>query len=381
MRIRSRRRASSALTAGLALSTVLLVASACSSSSPKTGSGAGGTSSTPQITLQAASYHSPTSAFGKAITWWINALESQTQGKVKVNMAWNGSLLSETEMKDGVESGRAKIGFLSEPYTPSAFPLARIVEVPFVTTNQIAQSQALNQLYVDDTAFREEWTGQNLHMLSFVAAPPLVTGAAQRITDLSWFKNKKIRAAGGLTQVLSALGASPQPIPITSTYQAMQRGTIDAYSAVTLDLIPNLSLQEVGKYILDMGLGGPASLTLVMNQNTWTGLPSNVQGIVTQLDNEFPSHVATELLTADDAACAAIKKVGGSVSVFSADQTAQLKGLVGTKPYQDWVQQVGSKTDPQKLWNEYTALIKTYEAKNASAKSGTARCAEQLGQK
>jgi len=331
--------------------------------------------------LQAASYHSPTSAFGRAITWWISSLESQSQGKVKVNMAWNGSLLSETEMKDGIASGRTKIGFLSEPYTPSAFPLARIVEVPFVTTNQLAQTEALNQLYADDTAFREEWTGQNLHVLSFVAAPPLITGAAQRITDLSWFKNKKIRAAGGLTQVLSALGASPQPIPVTGTYQAMQRGTIDAYSAVTFDLIPNLSLQEVGKYVLDMGTGGPASLELAMSQNTWTGLPSDVQGIITRLDSEFPTHVSSELKTADDAACAAIKKVGGSVSIFSADQTAQVKQLLGDKPKQDWAQRVVSKTDPQKLWDEYTSLIKTYEAKDVKAVSGTVRCAEQLGQK
>lgn len=349
-----------------------LSAAACGGSAGEGGSG------DEVVQLQMASFLSPSTAQGQAISWWIDELEKRTQGRVKVETFWDASLLGAQEVRDGVRDGRVELGNVSYAYTPSDFPLTSIVEVPFLGDNIGAQMEALNSLYANDEAFRSEWEKQGLKVLSFIGVPPALTGAKERVTTVDWYRGKTVRASGYFVKALEAVGGNPAAIPVPETYEAMRTGTVQAYGGLILDVITPLSLHEVGGHIHDPGLGHYANSTWVISTETWNSLSPELQKIINELNAEFPDQLIKAAERTEDEACTKILESGGSASIFSPEQTQIWREAIGDTPMKEWVEKArkAGVADPEAM---YAQFKNTYDAaktgKYADYKSGIARCA------
>lgn len=345
---------------------------------PAGGADAGGVE---EIQLQMASFLSPTTAQGQAITWWMEELEERTDGRVTVDPFWDASLLGAEEIRDGVRDGRVELGNLTYAYTPSDFPITSMVEVPFLGDNIGAQMRALNSLYETDDAFRGEWEEkQGIKVLSFVGIPPALTGAREPVTTVDWYRGKTVRASGFFVRALEAVGGNPAAIPVPETYEAMRTGTVEAYGGLILDVITPLSLHEVGGDIHDPGLGHYANSTWTMSLDTWDSLSPELQGIISELNAEFPDQLVTAAERTEDEACTIILESGGSAAVFSPEQTQIWAEAIGDAPMQAWMEkaQAAGVSDPAALYERFSGLYQEAEAGDyADYESGIARCANR----
>lgn len=349
---------------------------------PTEGSGDGDTEATvdtsaiEEQTLQMASFLSPQTAQGQAITWWIDQLEERTDGKVKVEQFWNAELLGAEEIKDGVRDGRVQLGNLTYAYTPSDFPLTQIVEVPFLGNNIPAHVAAQNQLYANNEEFRAEWEDQGIKVMSFVAVPAPLTGATEQVTSVDWFEGKTVRASGFYVKALEAVGANPAALPVTDVYEAMQRGTIDAYGGLILDVITPTGLHEVGPHVHDAGLGHYANSTWTMSLDQWNSLSPEVQGIIEDLNSQFADQLTAAYEQTEDAACSEILDSGGSVTIFSEEETQKWADAIGDSPRQDWVDQAAAAgADGDAMYSEYEGYFnEAADGEYADYESGMARC-------
>ncbi len=358
-----------------AVAAVALVTAACGGAAGGD-EGAGGVE---EVQLQMASFLSPTTAQGQAITWWIEQLEERTGGSVTVDPFWDASLLGAEEIRDGVRDGRVELGNVSYAYTPSDFPITSIVEVPFLGNNIGAQTRALNALYDTDEAFRAEWEDkQGIKVLSFVGVPPALTGAKEPVTTVEWYRGKTVRASGFFVRALEAVGGNPAAIAVPETYEAMRTGTVEAYGGLILDVITPLSLHEVGGHIHDPGLGHYANSTWTMSLDTWNSLSPELQGIIEELNAEFPDQLVAAAERTEDEACTEILESGGSASIFSPEQTQIWKDAIGDAPMQGWADKAGSAgvADPDALYEQFRSLYQEAAAgEYADYQSGIERCA------
>jgi TRAP-type C4-dicarboxylate transport system substrate-binding protein len=81
----------------------------------------------------------------------------------------------------------------------------------------------------------------------------LVKTPTKPLEDLG---NLKIIASGQIgTTLMSKLGASPLSIPLTETYEALQRGTADGLN-FPISAVPDFKLDEVTHYHIIAPLGG-----------------------------------------------------------------------------------------------------------------------------
>lgn len=332
-----------------------------------------------EMELQMASFLSPTTAQGQAITWWMEQLEERTEGKVTVDTFWDASLLGAEEVRDGVRDGRVELGNISYAYTPSDFPLTSIVEVPFLGDNIGAQMHALNTMYATDPAFRGEWEDkQGIKVLSFIGIPPALTGTKEPVTTVDWYRGKTVRASGFFVRALEAVGGNPAAIPVPETYEAMRTGTVEAYGGLILDVITPLSLHEVGGQIHDPGLGHYANSTWTMSLDTWNSLSPELQGIIEDLNAEFPAQLLLAAERTEDAACTTILESGGSASLFDEAQIQVWKDAIGDAPMQAWTAKAASAgvADPAALYAQFSSLYKDAQSGEfADYESGIARCA------
>lgn len=335
-----------------------------------------------ELELQMASFLSPGTAQGQAITWWIDELEARTGGNVTVETFWDASLLGAQEIRDGVRDGRVQLGNLTYAYTPSDFPLTQIVEVPFLGNNIPAQVAALNQLYANNETFRAEWEGQGIKVLSFVGIPAALTGAKEPVTTVDWFRGKTVRGSGFYVKALEAVGANPAAIPVTEVYEAMQRGTIDAYGGLILDVITPLSLHEVGPHVHDAGLGHYANSTWTMSLDQWESLSPELQGIIEELNGAFADQLTAAYEQTEDAACTEILDSGGSVHIFSEEETQKWADAIGDAPLADWIAlaEGAGAEDGAAMYEEYKGYFdEAATTEYADYRSGMERCVEQQG--
>ena len=90
------------------------------------------------------------------------------------------------------------------------------------------------------------------------------------------FKGLRIRAAGFLGHVYTKLGATPQQIPGSDVYPALEKGTIDAVEWVGPADDEKLGLAKVAKYYYGPGvLERGASLCFIVGKQAWEGLPAS----------------------------------------------------------------------------------------------------------
>lgn len=360
----------------LAVATVGVAACGASGSTDPGGAEAGGVE---ELSLQMASFLSPTTAQGQTITWWVEELEKRTDGKVTVETFWDASLLGAEEIRDGVRDGRVELGNVSYAYTPSDFPLSSIVEVPFLGDNMGAQTSALNELYETDEAFRAEWEDkQGIKVMSFVGVPPALTGTKEPVTTVDWYTGKTVRASGFFVKALEAVGGNPAAIAVPETYEAMRTGTVEAYGGLILDVITPLSLHEVGGHIHDPGLGHYASSTWTMSLDTWNSLSPQVQGIIEELNAEFPNQLLKNAERTEDEACTQILDSGGSASKFDEAEIQKWKAAIGDAPMADWVAKASAAgvADPAVMYERFSGLYTSAQsAEYADYVPGIERCA------
>jgi TRAP-type transport system periplasmic protein len=330
--------------------------------------------------LTMVSFLQPTTVQGTAITWYLEELEARTDGRVQVETFWAESLIAGTEIASALGDGRADFGNVTYAYTPDAFPIKTIVEIPFLSDNMPAYLATNNAMYAQNEDFRNEWENQGIKVLSFIPVPPPVTGCPEPCTDIDWFQGKSVRTSGSTTLVFDALGADPQAFPVPEVYEAMQRGLIDAYSGLILDVIAPLSLQEVGSNLIDMGIGQYASSTWTIAMDTYNSLPSDIQQVIDDLALEFPAKVIEVNDEIEDAACQTILDAGGSIYLFDDAQVAEVAEILGDRPMEQYASRVEPLgLDPEALLDEYTELLTGFEADFPSAESGMVRCLAAAG--
>lgn len=108
-------------------------------------------------------------------------------------------------------------------------------------------------------------------------------------------KGLKIRASGDGGEILARMGASVVFLPGGELYEAMQRGTIDAFEYSTLASNWDMHFNEIAKYVIISPSRAPSDpQCFFVNKKAWEKLPDDLKQLVqdeidkwTQAQHEF----------------------------------------------------------------------------------------------
>jgi len=103
----------------------------------------------------------------------------------------------------------------------------------------------------------------------------------KRATKLADFKGMKVRTVGWYMDILTQMGVSVTPLPVSEIYLALERGVIDAceFSSPAAN-IPS-GFHEITKYAIMPGVHQPScQFDVVFNKKKWDELPEDLKIIV-----------------------------------------------------------------------------------------------------
>jgi len=326
--------------------------------------------------LQFASYIGNGAAQSRAQEWWASEIEKRTNGRVKIEFFYRGSLLGARDMLQGVADGRASMGYVANAYYPAELPLSSVVGVPFVTSNAEAQMRTFQELYERNDAFRNEWQSKGLHVLFFNPLSENIVGMRNKVKRLDELKGKSIRGLGYINQVLQKIGANPVAIAAQEIYEGMMRKTIDGYSGFAFEVVTALKLQEVAPYVFTTGTGNYVFAATPITKSLWDGMPDDIKSIFNEVNREYMDKVTEFLAMTEVEVCKKIKSSGGEVYELPKEDIDKIRLLVGDTISNQWIEETNKRGgDAKAFFADYRKTLTKYE-KQATYVSGVKRCAD-----
>ena len=230
-----------------------------------------------QIKLTLADQNSP-QGWGpaNALAPWIKQVEEATKGRVKIEVYPSQTLIKGMDMWRGITSGIADIGWCVQSYWPDLTPLSDVIGLPGLPIPSAEKgSETLWKLYEKFPAIKAEYNAIEPLVL-YTANPFFLLSSKKQIKTIDDLKGMKIRVVGGPTiQWFKALGAVPTPMPMPDTYQAMEKGVIDAVGT-PWEAVHAFRLFEVGQFYTMAPLA-TAYFSLCTNKAKWQSLPADVR--------------------------------------------------------------------------------------------------------
>jgi TRAP-type mannitol/chloroaromatic compound transport system substrate-binding protein len=127
-------------------------------------------------------------------------------------------------------------------------------------------------------------------------------------------KGLKARCMGDGGEILKRVGAATVIIPGGEVYEAMQRGTIDAFEYSTLASNWNMHFNEVAKYVyLSPSRAAADPQVFFVNKDAFNKLPADLQLIVKSVISDYTMQQHEYLIAESIKAMESFKKAGNEV--------------------------------------------------------------------
>ncbi|HSJ84470.1 MAG TPA: TRAP transporter substrate-binding protein DctP [Acidimicrobiia bacterium] len=336
------------------------------------------------VRLVYASFAVEDSPHSQAFAWLAEEMDTRTNGRVTIEQFHAGSLCAFADIFDCIKDGRADFGLFLPVQQPSFLPYSSIGSVLFISRDTQAHSDAFNELAANHEQFSAEWDAQGMRPLWFSSIGPAVLGANEPVENIEWMENKSIRATGYFTQALDAVGANAVAISNAEVYEAMQRGTIDAFYASTLDgaALDN-SHFEVSSHWHDLGAGEYVTIATAVSQRALDQLTEEEQAILAELSAQvsaefFDTYYFPQMEVACDNAIN-----GGleSLVIWPEEEAQRFADAAAEVVKQQWIAdtEAGGTTGAEEFYDQFVATVGEKEATSTFGETATERCAARFG--
>ena len=292
---------------------------------------------------------------------WKKEVESRTGGNVSVDTYPGGTLLGAKNMMDGVIAGQADIGCLCMAYQPGRFLVTNATALPVGFPNATVASLTLLDLY---NKYKPKEFAKVKVLTMFTCAPANIY-AKKPVHNLGDLKGIKLRASGGVLQVLKTLGATPVGMPQSETPEALQKGVVVG-AVSSLETLMDFKYAELCRYVTVMN--GPIyPFAVVMNQAKWNSLPKDVQKVMDGLSRE-QSEWTGKYMDGHVEKSIAWSKENYNIEIYDLPQKEMARWNKMLEPMTDkWIEDAEAKGIPgKKILKDIKKLNKKYSKKYGS---------------
>lgn len=298
----------------------------------------------------------PTHVQAKLATEWAEEVKKRTDGQVQITVFPGGSLTKADQCYQGVVDGVSDIGMSALAYTRGRFPLMELLDLPVGYPDGVAATRIANELY----ATHKPKELDDVKVMYVHAHGPGILASQKPLKTLADLPGTKIRATGFSAKVVEQLGASPISMPQGETYEALQKGVVDA-TFCPVETLKGWKQGEVIKCVTDSSCIGYTTVFFVaMNLKAWQQLPPELQKVIEQVNQEWIVKHGQVWNEADQAGLAYIKELKREIISLPAEEQAawrqkvepllkenadkaDKKGLPGSKFLAELQEKVGKK--------------------------------------
>jgi TRAP-type transport system periplasmic protein len=235
------------------------------------------------IALSYSVFFPPTHVQCEAAKSWAAEIEKRTGGRVKITLYPGGTLTKAPQIYEGVVNGVSDIGMSCFAYTRGRFPLLEGLDLPLGYPSGAAATRIATDM-VRKYAPKEV---ADTHVLYVHAHGPGILASRKPVRAMADVKGLKVRATGLSAKIVEALGGAPVAMSQGETYEALQKGVVDA-TLCPIETLKGWKQGEVIAAVTDTKrIGYTTAMFVTMNLAKWQALPPDVQQVFTAVSDEW----------------------------------------------------------------------------------------------
>lgn len=295
---------------------------------------------------------------GKAAAFFAKRAGELTKGKVKVEVYPNSQLYKDKEEMEALQLGSVQMLAPSlSKFAPLGVKEFEVFDLPFIfddynDLHKVTQGAVGQKLL-------KKLESRGITGLSYWDNGFKVMSANKPLKYVEDYKGTKMRIQSSkvLDAQMRALGALPQVLAFSETYQALQTGVVDGTENPPSNLFTQ-KMHEVQKHV-SVTNHGYLGYAVVVNKKFWDGLPADIRAGLTKAMAES-TKVANDVAFQDNQNSLASVKATGKTAVYTlspAERFLLKKATVGV--HKQMASRIGDETiqeiyqvtgfDPSKL--------------------------------
>jgi len=295
---------------------------------------------------------------GKAAAFFAKRAGELTKGKVKVEVYPNSQLYKDKEEMEALQLGSVQMLAPSlSKFAPLGVKEFEAFDLPFIfddynDLHKVTQGAVGLKLL-------KKLESRGITGLSYWDNGFKVMSANKPLKFVEDYKGVKMRIQSSkvLDAQMRALGALPQVLAFSETYQALQTGVVDGTENPPSNLFTQ-KMHEVQKHV-SVTNHGYLGYAVVVNKKFWDGLPADIRAALTKAMTES-TKLANEVAFQDNQEALAKVKATGKTAVYvptNAERfllkkaTAQVHKQMASRIGDETIREIYSVTgfDPTKL--------------------------------
>lgn len=255
---------------------------------------------------------------------WAREVEERSGGRLKITLFPGGTLSKAAQTYEAVEAGIADIGMSVFAYTRGRFPLLEGLDLPLGYPDGLTATRIANKMVRQYQP--EELSG--VHLLYLHAHGPGILASRVPVEKAEDIAALKIRATGLSAKIVEALGGTPVSMSQGDTYEALQKGVVDA-TFCPVETLKGWKQGEVIDYVIDTrAIGYTTTMFVVMNKESWRRLPEDLQTVLSQVSDEWILEQGAAWDESDAQGDAFVRELGKTFIQLPESEEAALKRAV-----------------------------------------------------
>jgi len=247
---------------------------------------------------------------------WAREVESRSGGRIKITMYPGETLTKAPQVYEGVVSGISDIGMSVFAYTRGRFPLLEGLDLPLGYPDGKTATRIANEV----VRKHDPQELQDVHVLYLHAHGPGILASKKPVRSVAELAAMKIRGTGLSAKIVSSLGAVPISMSQGETYDALQKGVVDA-TFCPVETLKGWKQGEVIDYVIDTrAIGYTTAMFVVMNKARWESLPADLQAAMSQVSDEWIDRQGQAWDQADEEGEEFVRGLGKSFIDLSPEQ-------------------------------------------------------------
>lgn len=220
------------------------------------------------------------SPFGIGHKMWADKIEKESNGRVVMEHYWGGTLINMRDSYNELKRGVGDVCEVTGNYVKEGFHIEKAISLLFygMAANADEAFIIYKKLCDKYPEIMKEWS--EVKPVAFFSPPgqDLLTTKTpvRKVGDI---KGLTLKTTGDLTRVINTLGGQGAAVPLSETYMAMQKGTIDG-ALSSAEAVKTFRFAEVIKYYTILNMPLWPSPHIAMNLDKYNSFPPDIKKII-----------------------------------------------------------------------------------------------------
>ena len=228
-------------------------------------------------------------AFTEHVERLAEIVEERSDGTFTLNLSY-GELSPNIENLEGIAIGAFEMAQFCAGYHRDRNLAITVLELPVLGVEDLEQEVAVSHAVYGHPAVVDEMARSNARILMTSPMPQYnVAGTGDPRATIAAMDGMRVRATGGVGEVMQAVGAVPTAVTATETYEAMQTGAVDA-AAFAPHAHLSFGVTDVADWWTENLNPGTANCPVVVNIDAYDALSDEHRAILDAAVDEAIAH-------------------------------------------------------------------------------------------